>query len=130
MLKISKLSFPGLGIDSFDVNSVCFSLFGYEIATTLTLLSVVINELVFAYNCKELKEFSHKKGLFGNKVLNISVLIILLIQIPVFFTPIGSIFGLAQITAMHFISVIGANIIFFIVMEFVKIFCAKTFKDK
>lgn len=32
MLKISKLSFPGLGIDSFDVNSVCFSLFGYEIA--------------------------------------------------------------------------------------------------
>lgn len=124
---ISALIEAALSIGVFFVSE---SLFGYEIATTLTLLSVVINELVFAYNCKELKEFSHKKGLFGNKVLNISVLIILLIQIPVFFTPIGSIFGLAQITAVQFISVIGANIIFFIVMEFVKIFCAKTFKDK
>ncbi len=32
MLKISKLSFPGFGIGNFDVNSVCFSIFGYEIA--------------------------------------------------------------------------------------------------
>ena len=65
------------------------SLFNYEIAMTLTLLSVVLTELTFTYNCKELKSSSFKKGLFGNKFMNISTLIIFLIQIPVFFTPIA-----------------------------------------
>ena len=32
MLKISKLSFPGLGISEFKVNSVCFSIFEIDIA--------------------------------------------------------------------------------------------------
>ena len=32
MLRISKISFPGLGIDEFSVNSVAFEIFGIEIA--------------------------------------------------------------------------------------------------
>ena len=99
---------------------VAESWYGYEVASTLALLSVVINELVFAYNCKELKEISFKKGLFGNKVLNISTLIILLIQIPVFFTSIGSLFGLVPITITQFLIVIGLNIVFFFVIELLK----------
>ena len=38
------------------------NLFGYPIAQTLALLSVVINEFVFTYNCKELKTFSFKSA--------------------------------------------------------------------
>lgn len=94
--------------------------YGYEVASTLALLSVVINELVFAYNCKELKETSFKKGLFDNKFLNISTLIILLIQIPVFFTSIGSVFGLVPITVLQFLLVIGINIVFFFIFELLK----------
>ncbi len=94
--------------------------YGYEVASTLALLSVVINELVFAFNCKELKETSFKKGLFDNKFLNISTLIILLIQIPVFFTSIGSVFGLVPITPLQFILVIAINIVFFFIVELLK----------
>lgn len=94
--------------------------YGYEIASTLALLSVVINELVFAFNCKELKETSFKKGLFDNKFLNISTLIILLIQIPVFFTSIGSVFGLVPITPLQFVLVIAINIVFFFIVELLK----------
>ena len=117
----------GLSLGVFFVSEI---LFGYEVASTLALLSVVINELVFAYNCKELKESSFKKGIFGNKVLNISTLIILLIQIPVFFTGFGSVFGLVPITVWQFLAVIGVNLVFFFLVELLKPLWVKGFKDK
>ena len=104
--------------------------FGYEIAMTLALLSVVLTELTFTYNCKELKDFSFKKGLFGNKVMNISTLIIFAIQIPVFFTGIGSVFGLVPITVLQFAGVVAVTIIGFFVVELIKPIFAKLFKDK
>lgn len=104
--------------------------FGYEIAMTLTLLSVVLTELTFTFNCKELKETTFKKGLFGNKVMNISTLIIFLIQIPVFFTRIGSVFGLVPVTVLQFAGVVGITILGFFIMELLKPLMAKCFKDK
>ena len=117
----------GLSLGVFFVSEI---LFGYEVASTLALLSVVINELVFAYNCKELKESSFKTGIFGNKVLSISTLIILLIQIPVFFTGFGSVFGLVPITVWQFLAVIGVNLVFFFLVELLKPLWVKGFKDK
>ena len=114
---VSAILEAGLSLLIFFVSEIWF---GYDVASTLALLSVVINELVFAYNCKELKETSFKKGLFGNKVLNISTLIILLIQIPVFFTSIGSVFGLVPITITQFLVVIALNIVFFFLIELLK----------
>ena len=104
--------------------------YGYEVAMTLALLSVVLTELTFTYNCKELKDFSFKKGLFGNKVMNISTLAIFAIQIPVFFTGIGSLFGLTSISILQFVTVVGITIIGFFVVECVKPILAKLFKDK
>lgn len=104
--------------------------YGHEIAMTLALLSVVLTELTFTYNCKELKDFSFKKGLFGNKVMNISTLVIFAIQIPVFFTAVGSLFGLVPITVMQFLAVVGVTIIGFFIVELVKPVIAKLFKDK
>ncbi len=115
---------------AFGVFLLAENWYSYEIAMTLTLLTVVINELVFVYNCKELKTFSFKKGLFGNKFMNISTLVILLIQIPVFFTPIGSVFGLEILTPVQFLIPIIGNIICFFVIELAKPICAKLFKDK
>lgn len=115
---------------SLGIFFVAKSMFNYEIATTLALLSVVLGELVFTYNCKELKDYSFKKGLFGNKVMNIATLAIFLIQIPVFFTPFGSLFSLAQVTVLQFLAVIGVTVASFFVIEMVKPICAKLFKDK
>ncbi len=109
---------------------VAESYFGYEVAMTLALLSVVLTELTFTYNCKELKDFSFKKGLFDNKVMNWSTLAIFLIQIPVFFTSIGSVFGLVPVTVLQFVSVMGITLIGFLVIELLKPVCAKLFKDK
>ena len=40
MLRISKISFPGLGIETFDVNSVAFEIFGMEIAWYAVLITL------------------------------------------------------------------------------------------
>ena len=104
--------------------------YGYEIAMTLALLSVVLTELTFTYNCKELKDFSFKKGLFGNKVMNISTLVIFAIQIPVFFTGAGSLFGLVTVSAVQFLGVVGVTLVGFVLLELMKPLCAKLFKDK
>ena len=103
---------------------------GYAVAQTLTLLTIVISEFVFTYNCKELKETSFKKGIFGNKFMNISILILMLVQVVVFFTPIGILFGLVKITPLQFLAVIGVNIVTFFIIELVKPLLAKCFKDK
>ncbi len=117
----------GMSLAIFFVSEVWF---GYEIAMTLTLLSIVLAELTFTYNCKELKDFSFKKGIFGNKVMNISTFVIFAIQIPVFFTGVGSLFGLVPITILQFASIVGIAVLAFFVIELIKPILAKIFKDK
>ena len=102
---------------------------GTEIAQTLALFSIVINEFVFAYNCRSLKEQIHKKGFFSNKYLNMGILLLFVIQLLVFLTPIGKLFGLVEITFNQLLYVILVNIISFVVIELLKPWIVKTFKD-
>ena len=103
---------------------------GHEIASTLALLSVVLNEFIFAYNCRSLKEQIHKRGLFSNKPLNIGILILILVQVAVFFTPLGKIFGLTTVTVSQFIYVFVVNIISLIIIELLKPYLVKKFRDE
>lgn len=103
---------------------------GESTAQTLTLLSIVINEFVFAYNCRSLKEQIHKRGIFSNKHLNIGIFILLAIQLLVFFTPIGKLFGFVSITVTDFILVSIINVISFVLMELLKPLLVKKFKDE
>ncbi len=127
------------GIITSAVIEVCISLavffvtkgmFGLEVAQTLSLLSIVFNEFVFTYNCKDLKGSSIKKGLFDNKFLNVTTIALLLVQVAVFFTPIGLLFGLSTITATQFLAILGVNILGFFIIEFTKPILVTYFKDK
>ena len=103
---------------------------GQPVAQTLALLSIVINEFVFAYNCRSLKEQIHKRGIFKNKQLNIGILALIIVQIIVFFTPIGQVFGLEAITVNQFIYVILINIVSLVIIELLKPLIVKHFKDE
>ena len=102
---------------------------GEGIAQTLALFSIVINEFVFAYNCRSLKEQIYEKGIFSNKYLNIGILVLFVIQLIVFFTPVGKLFGLEIITMSQFAFVMLVNLASFIVLELVKPLL-RLFKDK
>lgn len=103
---------------------------GENLAQTLALLSIVVNEFVFAYNCRSLKEQIHTKGFFKNKQLNIGILALLVVQVIVFFSPIGKIFGLTTVTVTEFIYVIVINIISLVIIEMLKPWIVKHFKDE
>ena len=103
---------------------------GENIAQTLALLSIVINEFVFAYNCRSLKEQIHTRGFFRNKQLNIGILALLVVQVIVFFSPIGKIFGLTTVTVTEVIYVIVINIISLVIIEMLKPWLVSHFKDE
>ena len=97
-----------------------FENMGEGIAQTMALFSIVLNEFVFAYNCRSLKRPIIEKGIFSNKYLNLGILVLFVIQIIVFFTPAGKLFGLEIINMSQFIFVILVNLIAFIVLELLK----------
>lgn len=107
-----------------------FENMGEGIAQTMALFSIVLNEFVFAYNCRSLKRPIIEKGIFSNKYLNLGILVLFAIQIIVFFTPAGKLFGLEIINMSQFIFVILVNLIAFIVLELLKPIITKIFKDE
>ncbi len=114
---------------SLGIFFIAEDMFNLQVAQTLALLSVVFGEFTFTYNCKELKTFTFKKGLFGNKFINLSILGLMVVQVVVFFTPVGTIFGLAPISFVQFLVVFLANVLGFLLIELAKPIMAKTCKD-
>lgn len=100
------------------------------LAQTLALFSIVINEFVFAYNCRSLKEMIFERGLFSNKYLNLGILVLLLVQVVVFFTPIGQLFGLVTVTMGQFLFVAIINILAFFILELLKPLLVWGFRDE
>ena len=103
---------------------------GSSVAQTLALLSVVINEFVFAYNCRSLKEQVHRRGIFSNKYLNVGIFVLIIVQLLVFFTPVGKLFGLTVINISQFLFVVFVNIVSFVIIELLKPFIVKKFRDE
>lgn len=107
-----------------------FENIGTDVAQTLALFSIVLNEFVFAYNCRSLKDPIIEKGIFSNKYLNLGIFVLFIVQMIVFFTPVGKLFGLVIISMSQFIFVILINLISFIILELLKPIITKVFKDE
>ena len=115
------------------ISMIVYALFvgkSVELAQTLALLSIVVNEFIFAYNCRSLKEQIKDRGFFSNKYLNIGIMALLLVQLLVFLTPIGQIFSLTSISIGEFIFVIIVNIFSFAIIEILKPLLNRWFKDE
>ena len=68
--------------------------------------------------------------IFKNNFMNISIAILFVIQMIVFFTPIGSLFGIVEISWWQFLAVVAVNIVGFLLIELVKPVLNKVFADK
>ena len=103
--------------------------YSLEVARTLALLSVVIQEIVYAISCRNLKDSIRKQGIFLNKQMNIGLIIIILIEMLFFLTPIGSIIDIVRVDNNILIKVALLNILTFIIYELLKPVLKKVFKD-
>ena len=103
--------------------------YGQDIARTMAFLCMVVQEMAYALNCRNLKEPIIKQGIFSNKAMNIGMLILIVMQLLVFLTPIGSIFEIVPLTLTHLLIIILINVVGFGVIELSKFGVRKFFKD-
>ena len=102
--------------------------YGADIAQTMTFLCVILQEMVYAINCRNLKEPIVKQGIFSNKAMNIGMLVLILMQILVFSTPIGSLFKITPLNFTQVLIVVIVNIVAFLFIELSKPIIKKLFK--
>ncbi len=108
---------------------MALNFFDAKVAASLALFTIVIQEILYAVSCRNLKEFAYKQGLFSNKYMNIGLLIVLAIEFLVFLTPIGSFIGLVQLDIFSLILLFLFNFVGLFLYEIGKPILKRLFKD-
>lgn len=108
---------------------VSLKYFSSEVAGSLALLSLVMQEIIYAVVCRNLKELVVKQGIFSNKTLNYGLLVVILIELLVFATPIGNIISVETLPINIITIVVLLNLISLIIYEISKIILKKLVKD-
>ena len=108
---------------------ISLKMYGQETAMSLALLSMVVQEIVYSISCRNLKESVVKQGLFSNKAMNYGLLLILLIELIVFVTPIGKLISIISIDISLILIVFLINFMAIFIYELIKPFLVKWFKD-
>ena len=108
---------------------ISLKMFGQEIAMSLALLSMVVQEIVYSISCRNLKGSVVKQGLFSNKVMNYGLLLILLIELIMFITPVGKLISITSINISLILVVFIINFMAIFIYELIKPLLVKCFKD-
>ena len=108
---------------------ISLKMYGQEIAMSLALLSMVIQEIVYSLSCRNLKQSVIKQGLFSNKAMNYGLLLIILIELIVFITPVGKLISVTSINISLILVVFLINFMVIFIYELIKPLLVKCFKD-
>ena len=108
---------------------IALNYFDAKVAASLALFTIVVQEILYAVSCRNLKEFAFKQGIFSNKYMNIGLIIVTAIEFLVFLTPIGSFIGLTRLDLMHLILLFIFNLIGLLLYELGKPILKRIFKD-
>lgn len=100
-----------------------------QIATTLTLLAVVVQEIFYAISCRNLKDFIINQGFFANKQLNLGIIILIIIELLVFLTPVGKLINIVRVDTQLILITLFFNTAGFFAYEGIKPILVKLFKD-
>ena len=128
---VAKMGISAI-LKTFAVLAVYFVgnlLYGVEVSTTMTFLTLIMLEMYYAFSCKNLKKDILTGGVLNNKILNIVTLFLMVVQVLVFTSPIGRIFGIVHISGLQVIYPITMVITVFLIDEITKPFMVKHFKD-
>ena len=108
---------------------ISLKMYGQETAMSLALLSMVVQEIVYSISCRNLKQSITKQGLFSNKAMNYGLLLIFLIELLVFITPVGKLISIKSINICLISVVFIANFMAIFIYELIKPLLVKCFKD-
>ena len=100
-----------------------------SVAGSLMFIYLIINELLYAFSCRNLKKSVLNKDLFSNKKLSIGVGSILVIQIIILTTDLKKFFIVSNINPVSILTTITVCLSVFIIGELAKPLYTKKFKD-
>lgn len=83
-------------------------------ARTLALTTLMIYEMFVVYSVKSPKPFTH---MFDNKWLNMAVVLSIILQLLVIYTPLNALFKLAPLALLEWLPIIGAGLVGFLIIE-------------
>ncbi len=96
------------------------SAYNIEKIRTLVLTTGIIFEMFFIFTCRSNKPL-HKIGIFSNKYLTGAVIIAIMLQIILIYSPLGTLFGVVPLTIRDWMIVIPLAVSGIIIFEVVKI---------
>ena len=99
------------------------------VGRTMAFLTLVLLEMVYSYSCRNLKERVMNNGMFSNSYLNKSMLILGIIQLIVFLTPVRSIFNIVSLSLYQILFCILIVVIMFLIDEGLKKVISSKFRD-
>ncbi len=105
------------------------NIYGVSTSISMAFLCLILLEMIFAFTCRNLKKNIIFEGMFKNKVMNKSMIILLLIQILLFITPLKSMFGIVRLSLFQLIYCIIIVLTIFLIDELTKTILVKLFKD-
>ena len=100
-----------------------------EVSSTLALISLVMQEIIYAFSCRNLNKYIISEGLFSNKVFNIGIAILLIVEALVFLTPVGKIIDVVLVDTRIILLVVLFNLLAFIIYEILKVSLSKILED-
>ena len=98
-------------------------------ASTLALISMIIQEIVDAVIARNPKELILKQGFFAIKQMNMGIIAVILVELLVFLTPIGKFISISTIETSIVIKTILINLLAFFFFEVAKPILRKVFED-
>lgn len=104
-------------------------LYNIEVATTMSFLTLVLLEMICAYSCRNLKTSVLNKDIFSNDYMNKNMLVLGIIQIIIFITPLKSVFGIVGLNLLQFAYCFLIVLFIFLIDELSKKIIAKLFRD-
>lgn len=113
----------------FDVYMIGYNNFGLESAQSMAFLCLIVQEMVFAYNCRNLHEPIINHGLFNNKAMNLGIVSLIFFQFIIFLTPVNKILHIIPLGFGEMFIIIIMNILAFLLIELLKPIISRKFKD-
>ncbi len=113
----SKTSLASIGVYGLYMTAVTVGVFalglavwGNKVATTLTFMTISFLELFQAFNIRTERRSGFGKGMFANKVLLITVIVGVLVNVLLCISPLSSAFGLVKLSAGQWAIVFGLSL--------------------
>ncbi len=109
---VTTIAFFGLYIAAvtLGVYILALKLWGNEAATALTFLTISFLELFQAFNIRSERQSLFRCGIFSNKILLVTVLVAILINVLLVVSPLAAAFGLVKLTAVQWLTVFGVSL--------------------